>query len=116
MDLKEQIPNDNMVQIPIEIKSKIEEFIDFLENRGIDIETAVLFGSYAKGKQDKWSDIDLALVSSKFEGNRYYVLDKLADACFAIDTNIAPLPYKSEDFTSDDLFVKEILKTGIRIR
>jgi len=105
-----------MAQIPDEIKDKIEQFIDFLDNSGINIQTAVLFGSYAKGKQDKWSDIDLALVSSAFEGNRYYDLDKLADACFAIDTNIAPLPFKPEDFTTDDLFVREILKTGIRIR
>jgi hypothetical protein len=29
MDLKEQISDDNMAQIPIEIKSKIEKFIDF---------------------------------------------------------------------------------------
>ncbi|MBM2816410.1 MAG: Nucleotidyltransferase protein [Ignavibacteria bacterium] len=50
-----------------------------------------------------------------FEGDRYYDLDKLADARIAIDTDISPLPYRPEDFTVEDLFVKEIIKTGIRI-
>jgi uncharacterized protein len=104
-----------MAQISEEVKNKIQCFIDYLEVSGIHIDTAVLFGSYAKGTQNKWSDIDLALVSKMFEGNRYYDLEKLTDACFAIDTNISPLPYRPEDFNSDDLFVKEILKNGIRI-
>lgn len=104
-----------MAQIPEDINIKIQRFIDFLENIGIHIETAILFGSYAKGLYNKWSDIDLALVSNMFEGNRYNDLDKLTEACFAIDTNISPLPYRPEDFNTDDLFVREILKSGIRI-
>ena len=104
-----------MAQIPEEINNKIMRFIEFLENTRIHIETAILFGSYAKGSGNEWSDIDLALVSRMFEGNRYYDLDKLADACFAIDTNISPLPYTPDDFTNDDLFVREILKNGIRV-
>lgn len=31
-----------------------------------DPETVILFGSYAQGNQDEWSDIDLLVVSSKF--------------------------------------------------
>lgn len=104
-----------MVNIPEEIMSKILKFVAYVEKTGIRVEQAILFGSYAKGLQTKWSDIDLVLVSNMFEGNRYNDLDKLADACFAVDTDISPLPYRSEDFIEDDLFVKEILKTGIRI-
>lgn len=97
MDLKERISNDNIPKIPIEIKSIIEEFCNLFENRDIDIETAILFGSYVRGKRDKWSDIDLAEVSSKLAVNRYYDIDKHTDACFTIDTNLSPLPYKHED-------------------
>jgi hypothetical protein len=32
-----------------------------------------------------------------------------------IDTSISPLPYRPEDFDESDFFVKEIIKTGIRI-
>jgi predicted nucleotidyltransferase len=104
-----------MVKIPEEIADKIKRFIDLLEKSQIHIEQAILFGSYANGTQNKWSDIDLALVSSNFEGNRYYDLDKLTDAQFMVDTDISPLPYRPEDFTNDDLFVREINKSGIRI-
>jgi predicted nucleotidyltransferase len=104
-----------MAKVPEEIIVKIQQFIDLVEKSGIHLDKAILFGSYAKGLLNIWSNIDLALVSKNFEGNRYYDLDKLVDACFAIDTNIAPLPYKTEDFTTDDLFVKEILKYGIQI-
>jgi hypothetical protein len=57
----------------------------------------------------------VALVSEMFEGNRYKDLDKLTEACLKIDSDISPLPYRPEDFVDDDLFVKEIKKTGIRI-
>lgn len=35
-------------------------------NSGIHIERELIFGSYAKGKTGKWSDIDVALVSEGF--------------------------------------------------
>jgi predicted nucleotidyltransferase len=104
-----------MAKISKEVIDKLHKFIDFVEKQDIHIDSAILFGSYAKGSNNKLSDIDLALVSEMFEGNRYKDLDKLADACIKIDTDISPLPYRPEDFVEDDLFVKEILKTGIRI-
>lgn len=104
-----------MAKIPEEIENRIPNFIRYLNSNGILIDRAYLFGSYAKGNYDEWSDIDLALISDKFEGNRYKDLDKLTDALIKIDTDISPLPYTHKDFTSDDLFVKEILNTGVRV-
>ena len=104
-----------MAQVSDEIISKLRKFINYIENSHIHVEQAILFGSYAKGTNNKWSNIDIALVSKDFEGNRYYDLDKLTDACFAIDTDISPLPFRPEDFTTDDLFVREILKDGISL-
>jgi len=105
-----------MAQISPQIIARINNFIDYVEQSGIPIEKAILFGSYANGSANKWSDIDLAMVSSKFEGNRYYDLDKLVDARLKVDSDISPLPYNTDDWTNDNLFVKEILKTGIVIR
>ena len=104
-----------MAQVPEEIINKLKKFIEYVEKTNIHVKQAILYGSYAKGLQNKWSDIDLAIVSNDFEGNRYYDLDKLADAWFAIDTDISPLPYRPEDFTKDDLFVRHIINEGIRI-
>lgn len=46
---------------------KIKEIlIKLLQERGIHIEKIVVFGSYAKGKESKDSDIDLIIVSKDF--------------------------------------------------
>ncbi|MBM2814910.1 MAG: nucleotidyltransferase [Ignavibacteria bacterium] len=104
-----------MAKIPNKIEKKIKQFIGLLEKNNIRINQAILYGSYAKGSANKWSDIDLALISENFEGDRYNDITKLRDFIFSVDTDISPLPYRPEDFTVDDLFVKEIIKTGIRI-
>lgn len=104
-----------MHQIPNNVTKSILDFINYLENTNIHIKEAILFGSYAHGTTNEFSDIDLALVSDHFSGTRFFDLDILRDAKFAINTDISPLPYRPEDFTEDNLFVKEILKDGIRI-
>lgn len=38
-----------------------------LERRGIEVHKIVIFGSYAKGKEKKESDIDIIIVSKDFE-------------------------------------------------
>ena len=104
-----------MAEISEEIKIKLSKFFEELKKNKINIISAILFGSYAQGTQTEYSDIDLAIVSDDFEGNRYYDLDKIRPARFAVDTDISVLPYRPEDFKPDDLFVKEILKYGIKI-
>ena len=56
-----------MDQIPDEISTIIDLFLEELQKNNINIEQAILFGSYAQGTYTSWSDIDLALVSSDFE-------------------------------------------------
>jgi predicted nucleotidyltransferase len=86
-----------------------------LEKNGIKIQRAYIFGSYASGKADKWSDIDLALISDKFKGNRYLDLLSLTDYILKAGQDISPLPFRNEDF-EDSLFARdEILKKGILI-
>ena len=42
-----------------------------LEEQGIQLQKAVLFGSHALGQANEWSDIDIALVSEAFAGDRF---------------------------------------------
>jgi predicted nucleotidyltransferase len=49
-------------QIPDRVNNIIRQFINELERNDIHITQAALFGSYATGTYDDWSDIDLALV------------------------------------------------------
>ncbi len=104
-----------MAQIPTNILKIIYKFLEQVEIYGIHIKEAILYGSYANGTQNEWSDIDLAIVSDDFTGTRFYDWDLLKKAKFAVSYDLSPIPYKTEDFTPDNLFVKEILKTGIRI-
>ncbi len=104
-----------MAKIPIEIIELIKGYVDLLEKNNFPIKTAILFGSYVNGKYDKWSDIDVALVSDKFEGNRFLDRNKISRLTLNFNYNISPLPYNTRDFEEGDLFIQEILKTGMKI-
>src|SRR3989339_719981 len=104
-----------MVEIPDQILNKINLYLDELNKNNIKVRKAILFGSYAKGNYNEWSDIDLAIVSDDFEGLRYNDLDKIRKYNAVTNWEISPLPYKSETFDINDIFIKEIIETGIPI-
>ncbi|MBI5730903.1 MAG: nucleotidyltransferase domain-containing protein [Ignavibacteriales bacterium] len=104
-----------MAEVQNPIEKKIHQFVFELKRIGINVEKVILFGSYAKGTYNEWSDIDLAVVSNDFKGIRLIDKENMISAISAVDYDISPLPYRPEDFTEDDLFVKEIIQTGIRI-
>jgi len=96
---------------------KVRRFAKQVNDSGVHLDRVVLFGSYAKNKQHKWSDIDVAMVSDKFEGYGYYDIDLfgkiLIQKPFFI---IQPRTYNTRDFHPDkDPFVEEILRNGIEI-
>ena len=103
-----------MAEISSEIKELIHKFIDELEATNIHVQKAVLFGSYARGTNDKWSDIDLAIVSRDFEGIRFFDRKRLIKYIVKVNTDIQLHPFKTDYFTTDDPFVEEIIRTGIR--
>jgi len=104
-----------MAQIPDNISSIIELFLEELEKNHINIEQAVLFGSYAQGTHTSWSDIDIALVSPDFEGDRFKDRDKIRRIKLKISSDLEPIPYPPNEFTAADPFVKQILATGINV-
>ena len=104
-----------MAQIPAKVRDTIDNYLASLKENNIPIKQAILFGSYARGNYHEWSDIDLALVSDIFEGNRIDDRGKIRRITLRVSSDIEVLPYPPEDFNSDDPFVKEIMETGIRI-
>jgi uncharacterized protein len=81
----------------------------------INITKAFLFGSYANGTSHIWSDIDVALVSDDFVGNRFLDLESIAEATVSTSIDIQPHLFRPEEFTEQNPLVKEILQSGIRI-
>ena len=104
-----------MDKIPIKIHRLLNKYIEELEKNRIPIRQAVLFGSYAAGSSNEWSDIDIALVSDVFEGMRIRDRNKIRKITLDISSDLSPLPFRPEDFTPEDPFVREIIEHGINI-
>jgi len=104
-----------MAKIPNKVLNSIKEYIQILNKNGVMITQAILFGSYANGRYNEFSDIDVALVSDQFEGIRFNDRNRIRKYKFEINPDIEPLPFTKENFTTDDPFVREILETGFRI-
>lgn len=94
----------------------VKRYLQKVRNSGIKIEKAYLYGSYAKGKNQKDSDIDIAIVSPDFTGDRFEDALRLKSLRWQIDLRIEPLPIVPEDFTEDNPIVYEILKKGIAVK
>jgi predicted nucleotidyltransferase len=98
-----------------EIIKIVREFLSQTSQLGIPIRAAYMFGSHANGNAQKDSDIDVAMISEAFEGNRLYDCEKLYPIILVTDCRIEPYPFRPEDFVDEDPFVQEIKKTGLRI-
>ena len=96
----------------IEIIKKLNKL--FSENN-IHIKKEYLFGSYAKNEHNEWSDIDLAVISDDFGGNKFIDKNKIRRIYLQISNKFDIIPFNPTDFTKDNPFVKEIIETGIII-
>ena len=93
----------------------VTKYIDELEKNRIHILEAVIFGSHAKGKARDESDIDVALVSEAFTGDRFEDRRKIVPLRRRIDSRIEPIPFKPEDFSNGGTLAEEIKRTGVVI-
>lgn len=104
-----------MAQIPDQIRNIIDKYLQALEAQHIHVKRAILFGSYAHGKENEWSDIDIALVSDAFVGDRFDDRSKIRRITLSVSSDLSPLPFRPEDFVPENPFVKEILEKGVRV-
>lgn len=93
----------------------VKKYIQELQKNGITIQEAIIFGSYAKGIPKEESDIDVALVSSAFSGDRFEDRRKIVPLRRKIDGRIEPMPFRPDDFSKGGNLVDEIKKTGRKI-
>lgn len=97
------------------IIKKIKKWADGLEGT-LAISQVYLFGSYAKGHPSKWSDIDVAVVSKNFKGVRFLDHKMLIPYLRNMPSTLEIHPFSKNDFNTKNLFVKEIVKSGIKIK
>jgi len=104
-----------MAHIPAAVENKIERYLAALKKNNIRITKAYLFGSYARGTYNQWSDIDIALVSDAFKGDRIEDKNVIRRITLQTGSDIEPVPFSPADFTESDPFVREITSTGIQV-
>jgi len=92
------------------VKRYIEEV-----SKDFAIDGAYLFGSYAKGTENRDSDIDVAIIMKNID-NRILTNGKLYNYSWGIDTRIEPHSMKLEEYHGkQSLLSQEIRKYGIKI-
>jgi len=105
-----------MDKIPDVIKETINKFFEEVKNENLSIDQAFLFGSYAKGNYNKYSDIDIAIISNDFVGNNFLDSRLLDNAIFKSSIDIEVHTFRPDDFSKQSPLVMEILKSGFRIQ
>ncbi len=85
------------------ITAVVRTYLKRLESAGFGKCYAVVYGSRAEGKSDRWSDIDLLVVSPVFDESisREHV-NTLWRIAAVIDSRIEPIPVGAEQYESDD--------------
>lgn len=87
-----------------------------LKAKKIKVDRLILFGSYAKGTQKPWSDIDLCVVSPQFGKNRFEERVKLMKLTIGVSENIEPHPCSPKDLKDKfNPLSTEISEYGIEI-
>lgn len=73
----------------------------------------ILFGSYSTGRQHDYSDIDVAVVSPDFTGDRIEDQLRLMKYRRTVDLRIEPMPFTPGEFVPTNPFVRNIIETGV---
>ncbi len=104
-----------MVATTTAVEKIIRTYLQELANNNIPIQQAIIFGSYAKGNPREESDIDIALVSKAFTGDRFEDRRKIVPLRRNIDSRIEPIPFRPADFSRGGNLVDEIKRTGKKV-
>ncbi|MBM3501376.1 MAG: nucleotidyltransferase domain-containing protein [Armatimonadetes bacterium] len=81
-------------------------------------EAVLLFGSRAAGTADEWSDIDVVVVSRRFEGlgvfDRFRIFDEVVQPHWHVDV-LCLTPEEFERRREGPNIIAEAVRTGVRI-
>lgn len=103
-----------MAEILSEIEAVVRKYISRVKESK-NVSKVFIYGSYAKGTADKWSDIDIAIISPDFSNDLFDERVALMQLALRIDDRIEPSPFRPEDFHVDNPLVNEIRNSGIEV-
>lgn len=103
----------NKIKLKPDIKREIEDYIKVLKKNKIKLQKVILFGSFAKNKAFKYSDIDLAIVSDQFEKDTIDWMMTLMKLTNDIADRIEPIALTQKDLNKKyHPLIGEIKKYG----
>ncbi len=84
------------------VVSTVRTYLAALRSVGIHADRAILFGSFADGRANEWSDIDLVVIAPEFDGPREISLIKSLWRATAADSRIEPIPCGEKEWETDE--------------
>lgn len=100
----------------LEAAKIVKKYSAKLKEANYPFSAVYLFGSQARGKANKWSDIDVAVVSDKLKRDYDQGTFLLWNLRMDVDTRIEPHGFTVSEFKdSANPLVHEIKTTGIKI-
>lgn len=79
----------------------VRRYLGVLPTVGIHADRAVLFGSFARGEADQYSDIDLVVIAPEFDSGRSFdVVMRLWETTLLADSRIEPIPCGEREWES----------------
>jgi len=85
------------------IVESVRRYLHVVSEHGIPIRYGVVFGSQATGRADVWSDIDLLVVSPRYDQPRKREdINILWRIAARTDSRIEPIPVGERQYQEDD--------------
>jgi predicted nucleotidyltransferase len=85
------------------IVTAVRRYLQTLRDHGLEARFGVVFGSWSHGKADEWSDIDLLVVSPRFDNLRdRRDVDLLWRLAARSDSRIEPIPCGERQWLEDN--------------
>ena len=103
--------------VKAEIESIIKKYIHILNDKGLNIEEAYIYGSCARGENGTDSDIDVMLVSDMFDTDDDLVLSRPWIYTVQVDPRIEPIAVGSRRFRNNtgSPLIEIVKKEGVKI-
>jgi predicted nucleotidyltransferase len=80
----------------------ISQYLAVVRAAGIQVQRAILFGSYARGTAGPWSDIDLVIIAPELDApDTRRLADKLWELRAVTDSRIEPVPCGQREWETD---------------
>ena len=98
-----------------EIKGAVKNYVRRLsEQEKLPIDRVIIFGSHAKGKAHRFSDIDVCIISPRFKDAMKaleFLLIKRNDE--DVKLGLEPVGFSNKDFQEGSSLLQEIKRTGV---